>query len=129
MANYLLDTGVIIRHLRGRRQVTKMLRVLGKSNRLSISVITRIEVRAGMQSDEQYATQKLLSRFITYSVDRDIADSAGDIIRIGRHRGLPLSVPDAIIAATAIRHHLILVTLNVKHFKEIPGLSLEPIIE
>ena len=129
MANYLLDTGVIVRHLRGERRVVQLLRGLGGLGRLSVSAITRLEVRAGMHPDERLATQKLLSRFLTYDLDRDIADRAGELIRFGRASNASLSVPDAIIAATAIHNHLTLVTYNLVHFGGITGLSLEPLPE
>jgi tRNA(fMet)-specific endonuclease VapC len=37
-----------------------------------------------------------------------------------------LSLPDALIAATALRHDLSLYTLNLKDFKYIPGIKLYP---
>jgi|YNPNPStandDraft_1061719.scaffolds.fasta_scaffold19602_4 predicted nucleic acid-binding protein len=129
MPSYLLDSGLVIRHLRGQRRIVHFLRGLGKLGRLAVSAITRLEIRAGMAPDEEYPTQKLLSRFVTYDVDRDIADRAGDLVRLSRQRGNTLSVPDAIIAATAMAHNLTLVTLNRAHFEGIPGLRLEPLIE
>ena len=91
-----------------------MLRGFGGLGRLSVATVTRLEVHAGMFPEETYATQKLLSRFVTYDMDRDIADRAGDHIRERGLRGNVLSVPDAIIAATAIKHGLTLVTLIVE---------------
>jgi predicted nucleic acid-binding protein len=82
-----------------------------------------------MKPSERYATQKLLSRMATYNLDRDTADRAGDLIRHSREKGMALSVPDSIIAATAIGHNLTLVTLNRSHFDSIAGLSLYPISE
>jgi len=73
---------------------------------------------------ERFATQKFLARFITYNVDREIADQAGDILGILRRQGLIIDLPDAIIAATAMANHLALVTFNIAHFNRIPGLSL-----
>lgn len=35
-----------------------------------------------------------------------------------------MNIPDALIAATALRHALPLFTLNVKDFRFIPGLQL-----
>ncbi|MBK7896587.1 MAG: PIN domain-containing protein [Anaerolineaceae bacterium] len=35
-----------------------------------------------------------------------------------------LSIPDALIAATALVHNLELFTLNIKDFRFIPGLTL-----
>lgn len=129
MGNYLLDSGLVIRHLRGRRQIVQFIRSLGSLGRLAITTITRLEVHAGMAPDERYATQKLLSRFITMPMDRDIADRAGDLIRDSRNKGIIIAVPDAVIAATAITHSLTLVTLNINHFIGLPGLSLAPLPE
>jgi predicted nucleic acid-binding protein len=128
MARYLLDTGLVIRHLRGQRKVVRVLRGLGKEGRLSISAITRLEVRAGMVPEERYATQKLLSRFVTCEVDSAVADRAGDLIARKRAEGITITiaVPDAIIAATAIQQGLSLVTLNPAHFIGLAGLSLFP---
>ncbi len=71
-----------------------------------------------------HATQKLLARLATLDLDREIADRAGDLIAAGKRAGQSLSVPDAIIAATAIGHRLALVTLNQGDFRHIAGLSL-----
>jgi predicted nucleic acid-binding protein len=120
----LLDTGLILRHLRGQRRAVRILSGFAKNGRVSVSAITRLEVRAGMRSEEKYATNKLLSRFVTYDVDRDVADRAGDLIRTAQERHSTLSVPDAIIAATALTHGLTLVTLNRADFEGIPGVSL-----
>ena len=122
-ARYLLDTGVLIRHLRGRRDAIRLMRSLGKSERLAVATVTRLEVHAGMLPKEEYKTQKLLSRLITYDLDADIADRAGDYIRGCRAEGITLSVPDAIIGATSIKHRVTLVTFNPRHFP-IHGISL-----
>jgi tRNA(fMet)-specific endonuclease VapC len=129
MSSYLLDTGIVIRHLRGQRRIVQLLRGFGALGRLSIATVTRLEAHAGMFPEEKYATQKLLSRFVTHDMDRDIADRAGDYVRENSLRGSVLSVPDAIIAATAIKHGLTLVTLNRGDFEGIPGLSLATIPE
>lgn len=129
MTRYLLDTGLVLRHLRGQRRVVSFLRNLSKSERLSIATVTRLEVHAGMKPDERYATQKLLSRLAVYDLDREIADKAGDLIAASMRSGRVLGVPDAIIAATAISNNLTLVTLNPNDFRNVAGLSTHAVDE
>ncbi|HIP72789.1 MAG TPA: type II toxin-antitoxin system VapC family toxin [Anaerolineae bacterium] len=80
-----------------------------------------------MRDGEQYATRKLLSRFLTFEMNGAIVDKAGGYIRQARDANQPISVPDAIIAATAVQNNLTLITLNHKDFKGIPGLSIFPL--
>ena len=122
-AKYLLDSGLLIRHLRGQPKTVRLLRSLGKRERLAITSISRLEIHAGMREHERYKTKKLLSRFETHNMGADIADRAGEYIREYRSQGTSLSLPDAIIAATAIKHGLTLVTYNPKDFT-ISGLRL-----
>jgi predicted nucleic acid-binding protein len=70
MAGYLLDSSVVIRHLRGDPAAVQLLRELGRRARLGASVVTHLEVYAGMRSHEEYQTRRLLSRFTAYAVDR-----------------------------------------------------------
>ena len=124
---YLLDTGLLIRHLRGQKSALQLLRGLGKTNRLCISTVTRLEVRAGAHVTELADTQKLLSRFVNLDLTAAIADRAGEIISRGKQATQPVLVPDAIIAATAIVHNVTLVTFNAKDFEGITHLSLHPL--
>ena len=127
MSNYLLDTGIVIRHLRGQRQAVQLMRGLAKTGRLGIASITRLEIHAGMHPDERFTTRKLLTRFLTYDLDKETADRAGELINQASTQQISLSVPDAIIAATAVQHNLTLVTLNQSDFINIPGLRLHPL--
>lgn len=129
MGRYLIDTGLVLRHLRGHRRTVQLLRALGRRERLVVATVTRLEVHAGMKLDERFATQKLLSRLESVDLDRSIADKAGDLIAVARTGGRAMSVPDAIIAATAILHGLTLVTLNRDDFVHVSGLSLYPVTE
>jgi len=129
MSSLLIDSGPVILQLCSHKRTVQLLRSLGVANRLSISAVTRIEVRARMLPVDRFATQKLLSCFITYDVDREIADRTADIIATLRTRGVSVALPDAIIACTAIGHNLTLLTFNRAHFEIIPGLSLYPLAD
>ena len=126
-ARLLLDTGPLLRLLRGHQPTVQLIRTIGRTDRLAISTVTRLEIHAGMKANETYRTQKLLSRFTPYAVDRDIADLAGDLLARQTHRITGMGVADAIIAATALTLALTLVTYHQIHFQGIPGISLYPL--
>lgn len=123
---YLLDTGILIRQIRGRKSVLRMVRGITRLGRIAISPVVHLELYAGLRPREEYAARKLLSRFRTIPVDADIGQRAGQLIRQQRAKGRALSIPDAIIAATALQHGLTLVTLNPKDF-DLSGLQLYPL--
>lgn len=112
----LVDTSVLIDHLRGVPEATETL-VAGRARGpLHASEITRLEVLAGMRSDEEVATTGLLRHLEWLPVTAAIADEGG---RLGRqwlpsHRGIDSA--DLAIAGTAVVHDLVLVTRNVRHF-------------
>ena len=111
MAGLLIDTDVFIDHLRGARKLT------AGEHRLHYSVITRCELLSGTAGSA--LVQRLLEPFRELSVDRDVAECAG---RIRRDTGI--ATPDALIAATAIEHDLVLVTRNGKHFEPVKRLRV-----
>jgi len=55
----------------------------------------------------------------------EVAYKAAEVDAMLVKKGRVLSFPDVAIAATALHHNLILVTRNVKHFQDIPGLKVE----
>jgi predicted nucleic acid-binding protein len=126
MSRVLVDTGPLIQYLRRHQPTVRLLRVLGSTERLTISVITRLEIFAGMHEEERYGTQKFLARFLMYDLERAVAETAGDLIARYRQQGQAIGVPDAIIAATALRYQLPLLTFNTQDFAFISGLRLYP---
>ncbi len=116
MADYLLDTNVLILALRGRHVALDLLDVLQRQATLHISVVTRTEVLAGMHPREETRTLHLLQSLESLPITLAIADRAGRWIYQFARQGVQLSFPDALIGATAVRHDLALVTTNTKHF-------------
>jgi len=116
MSDYVLDSGILIRHLRDQRGYPELVDHLTDKADVYISAMTRLEVVRGMRDREREDTFNLIDSLETISITGELADSAGEIIRSWRGRGITLSDADAIIAATAIHHGLTLVTTNAKHF-------------
>ncbi len=116
MPAYLLDTGILIRHLRNRPGYHDLIRRLNKEGDLYISAFTRVEVLRGMRDHERERTFRLLNDLLTHPLDRETADRAGELLRAWQSKGVTLSGPDAVIAASALQVGAILVTTNPRHY-------------
>ena len=116
MADYLLDTNILILHLRDHPDITASLTRWSETSVLYISTVTRAEVLAGMRPHEESRTMELLESLTSIVVDEAVADQAGRSIYQYARQGIQISFPDALIAATALQHDLTLVTTNIKHF-------------
>lgn len=112
MSAVLLDSDVLIDHLRGHRRLDL------STGTWMISVVTRCELFAGRNADEA-RLQEVLERLVELPVESHIAESAG---RIRRTTQLP--VADALIAATALEYQLPLMTRNLRHFGRVSGLTV-----
>ncbi|MGE5577900.1 MAG: type II toxin-antitoxin system VapC family toxin [Syntrophothermus sp.] len=112
----LVDTTILIDHLRGLQEARQWLVEMFQSGRsLYYSVITRAELLTGVRPGEQDALLKLLGLMRGVNVDDTIASiAAGYMQKYARSHGL--SLPDALIAASARQSSAGLATLNRKHF-------------
>ena len=119
---YLIDSDVLIWHLRGHEPTVQLLRTLAQGSReekvvsLGCSVVSVFEVRVGMHPEEKASTEKLLSALERYPVGEGIAQKAADYYRAFAKQGITLHIADLIIAATAAEYELTLVSYNWEHF-------------
>ncbi len=117
MPEYLFDSTVLIDYLRGHSSVHPYIGIiLDQPRMVAYSVMTEAELWAGVrdQQDEQ-RHKDALSRMKRLGVSSKVARMAGGFY--GRHKTQGLSLPDAIIAATARVYRKTLVTRNTKHFE------------
>ena len=112
VSDLLLDTDVLVDSFRGARVLE-----VGRG-RAWYSVVTLCELFAGKRVNEELV-RITLSLFTEIAVDRTIAERAG---RIRRATGLRTA--DALIAATAVLHHLEIVTRNRRDLQRVDGLVL-----
>ncbi|MBI3320163.1 MAG: PIN domain-containing protein [Candidatus Omnitrophica bacterium] len=80
MANYLLDSDVLIWLLRGRQETAQRLEALEGS--FGISVISRAEIWAGAREAEQRDIEALFLSLATHPVDAAVADLAGNFMDV-----------------------------------------------
>lgn len=116
MADFALDSDVVIWHLRGREPVVRLVLDLAERGRLALPAVVRAEVIQGMRDPEREATLGFLDACATLPVDADVADHAGEVVRAFRRVGLTLALPDALIAATAVAYGAPLYTCNPRHY-------------
>lgn len=112
----LIDTNIIIDHLRGKSAALEFLELnIKDGKKLLLSVIARVELMSGMRPDEEAKIESFLSIFEEVVINRDVAVIAGRYMNTyARSHGL--NTADAIIAASAKFRSATLYTLNIKHF-------------
>lgn len=116
----VLDTGVLIDHLRASAPATKYLS--GLDDRPVCSEISRIEVVQGLRSAERQAADRLFALIAWVPVSEAVARRAGDLGRQWRRSHPGIGVADLAIAATAEHIDATLATRNLKHFPMFEGL-------
>lgn len=112
----VVDTSVLIDVLRGVPPAVELLADTRASGPLGASVITRVEVLAGMRPEEEDATRALLATLRWHPLDDGVVEEAGALGRrwLTTHGGIDSA--DLVIAATARRLAAPLYTRNLRHF-------------
>ncbi len=113
-AKFLIDTDILIDYLRDQKQAVVFLESL--ESPFFISAITAAELFAGVRDgNERTNLSSFLEACATIELDLAISETGGLYRRdYGKSHGVGLA--DALIAATATRHDLTVVTLNGKHY-------------
>ena len=123
----LVDTDVLIWHLRGYAQATRRLDQLGS---LTLSAVSYLEVLQGVRNKaELAAVKKMLARrnATILPLTETITQRAIALMEsLTLSHGLQMG--DALIAATALEHQLSVVTGNVKHFAAVDSLQFDAFV-
>ncbi len=113
---FLLDSDVLIWHLRGNQKVVEHVNALAGRGEILVCAVSRAEVLLGMRQGEETTTRRLLNSLRTVVVDDDVADLAAASVREQRARGVTIHLPDALIGAAAVVSNAELHTCNPSHF-------------
>jgi predicted nucleic acid-binding protein len=110
----LIDTDVLIDYLRGLDQAQNFIASLPEQ--VYISAITVAELHVGVRNGKERATlTEFLDTLETIALDTELAAEGGLIRRdYGKSHGIGLN--DALIAATALKNRLQLVTLDGERY-------------
>jgi predicted nucleic acid-binding protein len=117
----LCDTNILIEFYKGNSTIIAELQKIGLTD-LAVSVITTGELLYGSRDKlELRRLQRHLSLMNQIPLDEKISERFIVLLEeyALSHR---LSVPDALIAATALARELAIYTLNVRDFRFIAGL-------
>ena len=127
---FLLDTCVVSDFAQGQAPILTRLRATAPEE-LAASTLTEMEVAYGLLLNPKLARRlrplmdDLFKAIRILPYDRISADATAalraDLKRLGR----PIGAYDALIAGTALAHGLILVTSNVREFKQVEALRIE----
>jgi tRNA(fMet)-specific endonuclease VapC len=128
MPSYLLDTNFCIHFIRGKAWARQALSKVQVPD-VAVSAVTVGELYEGAHRSDQTSkeiekAEAFLAPIEVIPLGREEAKEWGWIEASLRKQGNPIEAEDSIIAATAMKHGLTLVTGNAKHFVRIEGLQL-----
>ena len=129
MEKALIDTDILseIRKRINPRVLARATAYLVVFRQYTISSITVTEVVKGWQKLQR---EDRIQQFLTgitqaevLPMNAQIAELTGRIYGDLERTGQPIGLADAIVAATAIHHDLILITGNISHYQRIQALG------
>jgi predicted nucleic acid-binding protein len=130
----ILDTSILIASERRGDSVEDILRqarALHGEFDVALSAVSAVELTHGIYRDKTLAdrerrrlfTEDVFHYLIVHPVSLAIAQIAGRIEGEQAAKGVSIAVEDLLIGATALHLGFEVATLNVKHFRRIPGLG------
>lgn len=121
----VVDSSILIDHLRGGSIWSQLLYDFKEDLELFVPTIVIFELFSGKSSkDSVDQINKLLKVFKRLELNEKIARQAGEL---HRDAGKNIDSEDCIIAASALEIGASVLTLNKKHFAQIPNLPIYPI--
>ena len=135
--NYLLDTNVVSEAKRPEPNAQVMRWLAGQLLTTTyLSVITLGELEEGISALDETHRAEALRAWLTQleesfigrilDVDRSVVNTWGRIQAEAKRQGCTPPAIDALIAATAITHELVLVTRNIEDVAALPVETLNP---
>jgi len=121
IAEYLIDTNILIYHTNGSEVARDLLTKLTDESSLNISILTKIEFLGWDKHTHEgfEKCKKLIESANVYPLDEEVANKAIEL-----KRKVNIKLADAVIGATALVNDLKLATRNVDDFEMLVELNL-----
>jgi len=131
----ILDSSILIAG-EGRRdsgwEVLERVEAICGKTAAALSAVTAVELTHGIYRAKADADRKRRETFVeelfqavaVHSLTLEVARLAGRIHGEQMGQGVSIDFPDLIIGATALHLGFDVVTLNIRHFQQIPGLTV-----
>lgn len=133
---YLFDTDAISETLRPRpaARYAEWLGTVPRDRQFTSSVVLAELYSGAFRSEAperhlQNIRERVVPAVTVLPFDAATAVVYGRLDAALRGRGEPLADADLQIAATAVYHGLTLVTGNLRHFRRVPGLNIETVLD
>lgn len=123
------DTSILIDYLRGGKVGARFIEDIegDDDSELFLPTIVVFELFSGQSTKSPIVVNKILNLlkfFQRIELTEEIARQAGQLFRDTKKA---LQVPDCIIVASALQVNAQVITLNKKHFEQIPNINLYPL--
>jgi tRNA(fMet)-specific endonuclease VapC len=119
----LCDTNIFIEIYRGNNSIVEIVKNIGQQN-IAISDVTCAELLFGARNKmEIKAIRNDIDSLVVLPIEYNISKLAVELVE-KYSLSHKLSLPDALIVATALCHNVELYTLNTKDFKFIEKVTL-----
>jgi tRNA(fMet)-specific endonuclease VapC len=134
---YILDTDITSLLQRGNEKVIKRL-ALAKDYEFGVTIITKVEVLRGrydfllkagnsesLEKAQRYLidSENMLAQLLTVYFDLESFSIFDEFRQNSKYRKIGRA--DMLIASICLANRAVLVTRNVKHFKQFPNLNVE----
>jgi tRNA(fMet)-specific endonuclease VapC len=125
----VLDTMIIVRHLRGRKDEAKLIQKLQLNSTVATTIVNSFEIYYGAYKSENTSknlasAKGFLSTVEVLDLDDDSVEMAGRVMADLEAKGIALDPRDVLIGSIASKNGYSVVTLNSKHFQRIPTLQV-----
>ncbi|MEO0059418.1 MAG: hypothetical protein RLZZ312_1065 [Bacteroidota bacterium] len=119
----LCDTNILIEIYRSNAKIIEVVKQIGQEN-IVVSDVTCAELLYGARDKKELQTiRKDLNKLTVLPIHSSVSKLAVELVEkyALSHK---LSLPDALIASTAIIHNIQLYTLNIKDFRFLEDVKL-----